>query len=91
MLNVTESAASHLHEALDDASENESHVLRLTHTNEGLSLQLGFGQESDQLVEHADKAILAIEAAVSESLDGKLLDAQETPEGTRLVLRELDE
>ena len=91
MLNVTENAAATLNEALKKVGQAESDVMRLTRKDDDLTLDVGIGEESDQLVEYAERTVLAIEAAVSAELDGSTLDTQESPEGTQLVLKQPEE
>ena len=91
MLNVTESAAATLSEALKEVGQGDADVMRLIRTNDNLTLEVGTGQESDQLVEYAERTVLAIASAVSEELDGSTLDTLESPEGTQLVLKEPEE
>jgi hypothetical protein len=88
MLNVTESAAATLSEALKEVSQGDADVMRLSRTNDNLTLEVGTGQESDQLVEYGERTVLAIESTVSEELDGSTLDTLESPEGMQLILKE---
>lgn len=85
MLQVSERAAAILHETLDENTDDASDVLRLAMTEDGLALAIGAQEDGDQVVEHAQRAVLAIPRDLSGLLDGASIDAVETPEGTRLV------
>ncbi|HXK32387.1 MAG TPA: hypothetical protein VNM91_00050 [Dehalococcoidia bacterium] len=85
MLQVSERAAAILHETLDENTDDAANVLRLAMTEEGLALAIGAREDGDQVVEHAERAVLAIPRDLSGLLDGASIDAVETPEGTRLV------
>ncbi len=87
MINVSEKAASALHDTLAENSNDGDELLRLTATPEGFGLVLGREQEGDQVVRHQDRAVLAVEREVADELDGATIDTMETPEGERLVFR----
>jgi hypothetical protein len=87
MLNVTERAAAALHEALLVSGEADSDLLRLDRNENGLNLAVSSERDdSDQIVEYDSRAVLAIERAVAEDLDGSTLDTEDTEDGRRLVV-----
>lgn len=86
MLNVTEKAAAALHDSLEANREEESQVLRLTPSGEGLGIALDEEQEGDDVILHEDRKVLVIAPAIAEALDGATIDAVDTPQGHRLVL-----
>ena len=90
MLNVTENAAKTLHETLQENRTEETQVLRLTSSQDGLGLALDTEQEGDQIVEHEQEKVLVVAPAIAEALTGATFDAVDTPEGKRLVLQSPD-
>jgi Fe-S cluster assembly iron-binding protein IscA len=85
MLNVSEKAREALHHTLDQNEREGSDLLRIALTEEGLALALDKERDGDQLVEHDQRKILAVEPELARELDGATIDAVETPEGMRLV------
>lgn len=85
MISVTDKAAEVLHRSLEENEETEEDVFRIEMTNEGIALALGSERDGDQLVEHENRTVLAIEFDIATALDGASIDAVETPDGTRLV------
>jgi Fe-S cluster assembly iron-binding protein IscA len=85
MLNVSQKAAAALHETLDQNQSDDDEVLRIAQTEQGLALAIGREHEGDQIVDHEDRHILAIDQSLSDALDGATLDLADTPEGPRLV------
>jgi Fe-S cluster assembly iron-binding protein IscA len=90
MLTVTEKAAEALSDALQAADSDDSHVLRLASSGEGLGLALDEERDGDQVVVHEERKVLVIEAEVAQALTGAVVDAVDTPEGRRLVLQSPD-
>lgn len=87
MVNVSSKAAEALHATLEQNERDPSDVIRIARTDEGLALAIGSRQDEDQVVEHDDRTILAIEPAIATALEGATLDAVESPEGMQLVIR----
>jgi Fe-S cluster assembly iron-binding protein IscA len=85
MLNVSQKAAAALHETLEQNQSDDDEVLRIAQTEQGLALAIGREHEGDQIVDHEDRHILAIDQSLSDALDGATLDLADTPEGPRLV------
>jgi len=86
MLNVSERAAEALHATLDENRNEPDDVLRIEQTDTGLALAIGSQRDGDQLIDHDDVTILAIDPAVSQALDGATIDAVESQGGVQLVL-----
>jgi Fe-S cluster assembly iron-binding protein IscA len=85
MINVTDKAAEVLHRSLEENEESDDDMFRIEMTDEGIGLALGAEREGDQLIQHDQRAVLAIEHDLAQALDGASIDAVETPDGTRLV------
>ncbi|MBF6600553.1 MAG: hypothetical protein IVW36_08590 [Dehalococcoidia bacterium] len=85
MLLVSQKAAAALHDTLDQNRKDDADILRIAQTDQGLALAIGKEHDGDQLIDHDERHILAIEPAVADALDGATLDLTETPEGPRLV------
>jgi hypothetical protein len=90
MLKVSDKAAAALHEALDANDAEESDLFRLSASLDGIDLTIGQPADGDQIVTHADRDVLAVEADASDALDNATLDAVETDDGPRLVLEPPD-
>lgn len=52
-----------------------------------LGLISGAPQETDQVIERDGADVLHVPAAVSEALDGAVIDSVDTPEGPRLSIK----
>jgi Fe-S cluster assembly iron-binding protein IscA len=87
VLNVSEKAAELLFASLQASRKEESEVLRLIQTREGLGLAIDKEGEGDQVVQHDNNKVLVIQPEISQALDGATLDAVETPDGQRLTLQ----
>jgi len=85
MLNVTESAASHLAQILSSAPDEA--VIRFVPVPTGLTMEVAPPEPGDTTIEHADRTVLAFDAAVNEALAEKTLDLQTTANGPQLTLR----
>lgn len=86
MLTVTDTAAAHLAELLENADASEGAVVRFVPQGESLALQLGNEQSGDQTFQHGEKVVLAIEPEIAEVLADKKLELQATAEGERLAI-----
>lgn len=86
MISVTEQAKSHLATALDEATpeeaEPEESCFRLVRgENNRLAMVLGRQTESDAVVEHGGKPLLAMDQDLAPALDGRTLDVEENEQG----------
>ena len=88
MLIITDAAKSHIAEELGEPTEGESPVVRLVADADGFSLEIDTPGEGDQTHEHEGRPILVVAPDVAEQVDGMVLDAEETEEGTVLTLGE---
>jgi iron-sulfur cluster assembly protein len=88
MITVTEVAKR----LFQDVEHPEGTVLRLDPVTDQSSGRLGIGisigepKGDDRVVEHDGEDLPRIEASVSETLDGGVLNLVETPEGTGIGL-----
>lgn len=79
MLNVTENAAGHLAQILEQAPEDA--VVRFVPEGNSLALRLDNERPGDTTFAHGEKTVLALDSQVAEALSEKTLDVQPTPEG----------
>ena len=84
MLNVTETAAEHLSQILEQAPDEA--VVRFVPQENGLAMHLDNVRDGDQVFEHAEKTVLAIDPRVADALSERTLDVQSTGEGPRLAI-----
>ena len=88
MLQVTEQAGHELKRMLDGAQKEPDQALRLISDDTGnFNLSLDAEREGDQVVEHEDTKVLVIEQVIAEQLEGATMAAEETPQGTKLILQ----
>ncbi|MFQ5472188.1 MAG: hypothetical protein ACE5FA_04790 [Dehalococcoidia bacterium] len=89
MISVTEDAKGALAATLEASEATESEGLRLVQGEEGqFGLAIDGEREGDQVVMQDDRSVLLVGEELATSLDGAVLDAVDSPEGTRLTLRE---
>ena len=87
MLNVTDKAVAWFSETLDANRENDSDILRLTQAAGVMEMAIGEEQDGDQVIEHDERKVLAVERQVADALDGATIDIADSPEGRHLVLQ----
>lgn len=86
MIQVSDKAAEALHATLEQNQTDPTDVLRIEQSDSGLALSIGAQHDGDQLIDHDDRVILAIDSKVSEALSGATIDAVEAPGGLQLVV-----
>lgn len=86
-MHVSQSAAQTLHETLVQNAREESDVIRIAQTEDGLALALGKTMSDDETFDHQDRTVLAIGSDIASALEDTTLDTVEEEGGTRLVLR----
>jgi hypothetical protein len=86
MIHVSEKAAEALHATLEENQTDANDVLRIEQSDAGLALSIGAQHDGDQLIDHEERVILAIDPGVSEALSGATIDAIEAPGGLQLVV-----
>ncbi len=89
MLTVTDKAAQHVRETLSREEESAPRAaFRIVNTEKGYGFALDEAKEGDQIFEHEGENYLLLDTELGETLSSATLDAQESPEGTRLTLSE---
>ncbi|HEY8489789.1 MAG TPA: hypothetical protein VIO14_02235 [Dehalococcoidia bacterium] len=86
MVNVTDRAAKLLLEIREQTNPEADQSLRLVQTEDGYTLTYGGQEVDDQVVESEGQEVLRIEGEVSRQLSGATIDAEERPDGARLVI-----
>jgi len=88
MIGVTERAKEVLKEILDNKVDYPGAGLRLTDSTESghLALKIDVEEPGDQVVKHEGLKVLLVEERLSTSLDGIVLDVEDTPDGKQLVV-----
>lgn len=84
MLNVTETAASHLSEMLSQAPEGVA--IRFVPEANTLVPKLDNPRPGDAEFEHDGQTVLVLDSQVADTLDDKTLDVQAGEQGPQLVL-----
>jgi Fe-S cluster assembly iron-binding protein IscA len=88
MIHVTDKASEVLLKGLEANATDETQGLRLTHAaGQGYGLALDAEHEGDQVVECQGRKVLLVEEGLEQQLDGAILDAVESTEGTRLSIQ----
>lgn len=88
MIGVTERAKEVLKELLADKVDYPGAGLRLTDdTDSGhLVLKIDVEEPGDQVVKHEGSKVLLVEDRLSSSLDGTVIDIEDTPDGPQLIV-----
>lgn len=84
MMTVTEEAKTHLASALENANPQSSEqqaCFRIVREDDQLSMVLGQEAETDTVVKHDGKPLLAVEEKVASMLDGRTLDIVRNEQG----------
>ncbi len=84
MLSMTESAGQHLTDLLEN--DPEQTVLRFVAAEQGLAIEKGQVQPNDITLQHGERTVLAMDAAINTALTDKTLDVQTTEQGAQLTL-----
>lgn len=87
MLNVSDKATAVLRTTLDNSTQQGEDVLRIERSGESFALRIDERREGDQVVSDGGGDILVVESTIADALDGATLDAVESPDGVRLVLK----
>ena len=92
MVGATERAKQELKRILNDNTDKPEACLRLTANDQGqLGLAIDVERQGDQAIEHEDSKVLLVEKNLADTLQGITIDAEDTPEGTKLVIRTTSE
>jgi hypothetical protein len=85
MLAVTEAAKDVLGQILANSEPAQEQSLRLTrNTSDEFGLALDQPHADDQVIINGDQPVLLVEQALSDELQGVMLDASQMPEGPSL-------
>jgi len=88
MFTVTRPARAYLAAGLDSANAPDGLIMRLILQDESLDARVDHVRAGDVTFEHKGQTVLAIDAETAEVLEDYTLEMQETPDGSRLHLRE---
>jgi hypothetical protein len=88
MFTVTRPARAYLAAGLDSANAPEGITMRLILHGESLDARGDHVRAGDVTFEHDGQIVLAIDAETVEVLEDYTLEMRETPDGSRLHLRE---
>ena len=88
MIGVTERAKEELKKILANKVDYPGAGLRLTDSTDSghLALKIDVEAPGDQVVKHEGSKVLLVEERLSTSLDGIVLDVEDTPDGPQLVV-----
>ena len=90
MINVTERAHKELERILTSSTDNWYARLRLISGGHGrLELDIDIEMPGDEVVEHEGSGLLVVEQELAASLDGFILDVEDTIGGIQLVLHKI--
>jgi len=88
MINVTGRAHKELERILTSSTDNWYARLRLISGGHGcLELGIDIEMPGDEVVGHEGSGLLVVKQELADSLDGFILDFEDTGRGTQLVLR----
>ncbi|MFA9476826.1 hypothetical protein ACERK3_00835 [Phycisphaerales bacterium AB-hyl4] len=87
MLIMTHTAAEHLRQLLLEADAPEGAAARFVAGPEGLSLHLDKQRSGDEAYEHDGRTVLLVDEQISELLNDRTLDLEETDDGPALTLQ----
>jgi len=87
MIDVTERAIQELKKILSAKADLPQARLRLTSSEQGkLGLGIDIDMPGDRVVEYEGSKLLCVEETLADSLDGIVLDVEETIDGPQLVI-----
>lgn len=88
MLTVSDAACQHLTTVLDQMDKTpDGAAIRIVAGPQGLGMSVDTPNDGDKTIEHQGKTILLLDENVSNMLDERTLDVQETEQGTALALK----
>lgn len=88
MASVTEAAARALDAALAGPEDGGDAVARMVRSGDGWNLKRDRQMPGDECFEWDGRTVLVLDPETSSALAGAVLDVQEDPSGSRLVLIE---
>ncbi len=86
MLNASDAACAFISEMLTSSEAPDDDAVRLVIEEDQLSMKLDEEKPGDETFLHEGKTILLVDAEMSQVLDGKMLDVEDTEEGPKLTV-----
>jgi Fe-S cluster assembly iron-binding protein IscA len=86
MLTVTDAAAEHLNELLDQADAPQEAGVRFVPGDKGVNLKLDHPSEADTTFDHNGRTVLMLDNRLSKALAGRTLDVKDTDKGQSLTI-----
>lgn len=86
MLNASDAACSFISELLSSSDAPNESAVRFVLEENQLSMKLDEEKPGDKAFHHEGKTVLVVDAEISQILDGKTLDVEETDEGPQLTM-----
>lgn len=87
MLTVTDEAAAHMANLLNQNDVPDDATLRFVVQDNALGIELSKSQPDDQTVEHDGRTVLVLGEDVSKILEERTLDIEQTQEGPKLAVK----
>ena len=92
VLTVTENAKQELKRILADNVDHPDAGLRLTSSlSDYFALTIDVAAPDEQVVEYEGSKVLLVDKELSDTLDGDVLDVEDTTEGAALVMKDSDD
>ncbi len=86
MLNASDDACALLCQMLTESDAPDDAAVRLVIEDDQLSMKVDEEKPGDETILHEGKTVLLVDAEMSQDLDGKMLDVEDTEEGPKLTM-----
>ncbi len=86
MLNASDAACAFISEMLTSSEAPDESAVRIAIEEDQLSMKLDEEKPGDETFLHEGKTVLLVDAEMSQVLDGKMLDVEDTEEGPKLTV-----
>ncbi len=86
MLNASDAACAFISELLTASEAPDESAVRFVLEENQLSMKLDEKKPGDETFDHDGKTVLLVDAEMSQVLDGKTLDVEDTEEGPQLMM-----
>ena len=86
MLNASDAACAFISELLTSSEAPDESAVRIVLEENQLSMKLDEEKPGDETILHEGKTILLVDAEISQVLDGKTLEFEDTEEGLKLTV-----
>ena len=86
MLNASDAACAYISELLTSSEAPDESAVRIVIEENQLSMKLDEEKPGDETILHEGKTILLVDAEISQVLDGKTLEFEDTEEGLKLTV-----